>query len=153
MLTTLFQAVGLRARKAGDGGEAGYGIPDQGGEDSEAVMKKVRQEHVGTSKYRKRCSCLVDTKAHVVMRVLRLQHETPSPGLLFKVIAAYGGEQMKGADNKSEEKYHNDGPAPRRAPIGPAMPSQAMLAQAQQAAMDYVEQVRLWSGHRRCCWI
>lgn len=53
---------------------------------------------------------------------------------------------MKGADDKSEEKDQDDGPAPRRAPIGPAMPSQAMLAQAQQAAMDYVEQVRLWVG-------
>ncbi|CAM9730511.1 unnamed protein product, partial [Ectocarpus sp. 13 AM-2016] len=33
-----------------------------------------------------------------------------------------------------------DGPAPRRAPIGPAMPSQAMLAQAQQAAKDFVQE-------------
>lgn len=40
-LTKLFQAVGLKSRKAGEGGEAGYGIPDEGCEDSEAVMKKV----------------------------------------------------------------------------------------------------------------
>lgn len=42
-LTLLFEAVGLKSRKAGDGGEAGYGIPDRGCEDSEAVIKKVRQ--------------------------------------------------------------------------------------------------------------
>lgn len=42
-LTELFQAVGLKSRKAGEGGEAGYGIPDGGCEDSEAVMKKVNR--------------------------------------------------------------------------------------------------------------
>lgn len=42
-LTLLFEAAGLKPRKAGDGGEAGYGIPDRGSEDSEAVLKKVRQ--------------------------------------------------------------------------------------------------------------
>lgn len=49
-LTLLFQAVGLKSRKAGEGGEAGYGIPDGGYEDSEVVMRKVRHFHncVGT---------------------------------------------------------------------------------------------------------
>lgn len=46
-LTLLFQAVGLKSRKAGEGGEAGYGIPDGGCGDSEAVMKKVAVFPVG----------------------------------------------------------------------------------------------------------
>lgn len=59
------------------------------------------------------------------------------------MIAAFGGEQKTDADGSSEEDGdQGDGPAPRRAPIGPAMPSQAMLAQAQQAAREYVHQVR-----------
>lgn len=40
-LTLLFEAIGLKSRTAGDGGEAGYGIPDRGYEDSKAVIKKV----------------------------------------------------------------------------------------------------------------
>eukprot|EP00903_Cladosiphon_okamuranus_P006209 g6104.t1 len=95
-LTQLFQAVGLKSRKAGEGGEAGYGIPDGGCQDGEAVMKKV--------------------------------------------IAAYGGEQKNETDPSSEDGDDGDGLAPRRAPIGPAMPSQAMLAQAQRAAREYVHQ-------------
>ncbi|CAM9732099.1 unnamed protein product [Pylaiella littoralis] len=96
-LTLLFEVVGLKSRKAGDGGEAGYGVPDRKSEDSEAVLKKV--------------------------------------------IAAYGGEQSSNAqDSGGEEGHQDDGPAPRRAPIGPAMPSQAMLAQAQKAAMEYVQE-------------
>ncbi|CBJ26574.1 expressed unknown protein [Ectocarpus siliculosus] len=95
-LTLLFEAIGLKSRTAGDGGEAGYGIPDRGYEDSEAVIKKV--------------------------------------------IAEYGGEQSKPKDSSDDEGGENDGPAPRRAPIGPAMPSQAMLAQAQQAAKDFVQE-------------
>ncbi|CAM9284777.1 unnamed protein product [Ectocarpus sp. 6 AP-2014] len=95
-LTLLFEAIGLKSRTAGDGGEAGYGIPDRGYEDSEAVIKKV--------------------------------------------IAEYGGEQSKAKDSSDDEGGENDGPAPRRAPIGPAMPSQAMLAQAQQAAKDFVQE-------------
>eukprot|EP00752_Nemacystus_decipiens_P012895 g11415.t1 len=96
-LTRLFQAVGLKSRKAGEDGEAGFGIPDGGCEESEAVMKKV--------------------------------------------ISAFGGELNHDADgNNKEDKDQGDGPAPRRAPIGPAMPSPAMLAQAHQAAKDYVHQ-------------
>lgn len=58
------------------------------------------------------------------------------------MIEAYGGEQKNEADASSEEDGNQgDGPALRRAPIGPAMPSQAMLAQAQQAAREYVHQV------------
>ena len=84
------------------------------------------------------------------IRVFRLLKYLPL-ALISKVIAAYGGEEN--ADDTCEEKDEGDGPTPRRAPIGPAMPSQAMLAQAQQAAMDYVDQVRLWSCHCRRCWI
>lgn len=41
-LTQLFKVLGLESRQAGDGGETGYGIPDRGYDDSEAVIKKVR---------------------------------------------------------------------------------------------------------------
>lgn len=58
------------------------------------------------------------------------------------MIAEYGGEQSKAEDSGDDEAGENDGPAPRRAPIGPAMPSQAMLAQAQEAAKDFVQEVR-----------
>ncbi|CAM9512923.1 unnamed protein product [Scytosiphon promiscuus] len=101
-LSLLFEAVGLKSRKAGDGGEVGYGIPDEGFEDSEIVMKKV--------------------------------------------IAAYGGghshESEDGADEGrgDTQKGQTNGAAPRKAPIGPAMPSAAMLAQAQQAALEYAQQ-------------
>lgn len=57
---------------------------------------------------------------------------------------AYGGEvveQGSGAVQAAEEGSQPAGPAPRRAPIGPAMPSHAMLMQAQQAAAEYAEQV------------
>ncbi|CAM9481279.1 unnamed protein product [Ectocarpus sp. 8 AP-2014] len=104
-LTLLFEAIGLKSRTAGDGGEAGYGIPDRGFEDSEAVIKKASKG-----------------------------------GKYFSVIAEYGGEQSKAKDSSDDEGGENDGPAPRRAPIGPAMPSQAMLAQAQQAAKDFVQE-------------
>ena len=58
------------------------------------------------------------------------------------MIAAYGGKPNINAKGSSEEGGdEGDGPAPRRAPIGPAMPSPAMLAQAQQAAKEYVHQV------------
>ena len=58
---------------------------------------------------------------------------------------AYGGEvaeQSSGAVNTTEEGNQTTGPAPRRAPIGPAMPSHAMLMQAQRAAAEYAPQVR-----------
>lgn len=42
-LALLFQALGLESRKAGDDGETGYGIPDKGCDDSEAVIKQVRR--------------------------------------------------------------------------------------------------------------
>lgn len=45
-LTQLFKVLGLESRQAGDGGETGYGIPDQGYDDSEAVIKKVRRSPV-----------------------------------------------------------------------------------------------------------
>lgn len=57
---------------------------------------------------------------------------------------AYGGEvveQGSGAVAAVEEEGQAAGPAPRRAPIGPAMPSHAMLMQAQQAAAEYAQQV------------
>lgn len=56
-----------------------------------------------------------------------------------QVIEAYRGAAVKGGDESGQAAD----PAPRRAPIGPAMPSPAMLAQAQQAAAEYVEQVRV----------
>lgn len=59
---------------------------------------------------------------------------------------AYGGEvveQGSGAAAAVEEGGQAAGPAPRRAPIGPAMPSHAMLMQAQQAAAEYAQQVVL----------
>lgn len=43
-LALLFQALGLESRKAGDEEETGYGIPDQGYTDSEAVIKQVCAE-------------------------------------------------------------------------------------------------------------
>ncbi|CAM9248132.1 unnamed protein product [Laminaria digitata] len=98
-LALLFQALGLESRKAGDDGETGYGIPDRGYDDSEAVIKQL--------------------------------------------IVTYGGEvveQGSGAVQAAEEGSQPAGPAPRRAPIGPAMPSHAMLMQAQQAAAEYAEQ-------------
>lgn len=98
-LALLFEALGLESRKAGDDGETGYGIPDKGSDDSEAVIKQV--------------------------------------------IVAYGGEvveQGSGAVAAVEEEGQAAGPAPRRAPIGPAMPSHAMLMQAQQAAAEYAQQ-------------
>lgn len=61
-----------------------------------------------------------------------------------KVIVAYGGkvvEQGSGTVEAVEEGGQPAGPAPRRAPIGPAMPSHAMLMQAQQAAAEYAQQV------------
>lgn len=42
-LALLFEALGLESRKAGDDGETGYGIPDKGSDDSEAVIKQVRR--------------------------------------------------------------------------------------------------------------
>lgn len=45
-LTQLFIALGLESREAGEDGETGYGIPDRGGEDSEAVIAKVRRRLV-----------------------------------------------------------------------------------------------------------
>lgn len=53
-LTLLFEAVGLKSRKAGDGGEMGYSIPDEGYEDSEIVMKKVSQTQKSKDRTRKR---------------------------------------------------------------------------------------------------
>lgn len=57
---------------------------------------------------------------------------------------AYGGEvveQGSGAVEAVEEGGETASPAPRRAPIGPAMPSHAVLMQAQQAAAEYAQQV------------
>lgn len=69
------------------------------------------------------------------------------------MIAAYGGEQSSHAQDSGEKEGSQDhGPTPRRAPIGPAMPSQAMLAQAQKAAIEYVQEVRHWSCHCRVVW-
>lgn len=47
-LAQLFQALGLESRKAGDDGEAGYGIPEKGYDDSEAVIKQVSRVPRGT---------------------------------------------------------------------------------------------------------
>lgn len=67
-----------------------------------------------------------------------------------QVITSYGGRIDEGGeeDRGSEiavEGEKSQGPAdtaPRRGPIGPAMPSAAVLAQAQQAAAEFALQVR-----------
>lgn len=64
--------------------------------------------------------------------------------MMVQVIASYGGgigEQSGVAVDGAEKGSQAVGPAPRKAPIGPAMPSPAMLAQAQQAAAQYILEV------------
>lgn len=41
-LSRLFDVLGLEARRVGDDGETGWGVPDRGFDDTEAVMKMVR---------------------------------------------------------------------------------------------------------------
>lgn len=72
----LFQAVGLKSRKAGEGGEAGYGIPDAGSEDSEAVMNQVNDHAIELRVALDRC---------VVCAVL-LQHLARGPAALLEGI-------------------------------------------------------------------
>lgn len=63
---------------------------------------------------------------------------------MVQVIASYAGgtiEESGGAVDGGEKGSEAIDPAPRKAPIGPAMPSPAMLAQAQQAAAQYLLQV------------
>lgn len=95
-LTQLFIALGLESREAGEDGETGYGIPDRGGEDSEAVIAKV--------------------------------------------ITSYGGErgEQDSVAGRGDEQEGQEvaGPVPRKAPIGPVMPTAAVLAQAQKATAD-----------------
>ena len=69
-----------------------------------------------------------------------------------KLITAYGGvsgrnstggEAEEGGDaDKGDAAETSAAAEPRRSPIGPAMPSAAMLAQAQRAALAYSQLVR-----------
>lgn len=66
-----------------------------------------------------------------------------------------GSEEDRGSESAAEGEK-SQGPvvaAPRRAPIGPAMPSATVLAQAQQAAAEFAQQVRRsrrrFISHRR----
>lgn len=63
---------------------------------------------------------------------------------MVQVISSYAGgtiEENGVAVDGREKGSEAVDPALRKAPIGPAMPSPAMLAQAQQAAALYLLQV------------
>lgn len=71
-----------------------------------------------------------------------------------QVIASYGGgngKHPRDAANGGEDETQVTGRTPRRAPIGPAMPSAAMLAQAQQAAAELAGQVTNFPCYVGCC--
>lgn len=77
------------------------------------------------------------------------------------MIRFYGGrgngedkERKPGEEeeDEDEEAKSTAGPARRRAPIGPAMPSADMLAQAQHAAAQLVLQVDVASRITSLCY-